>query len=155
MVDPDAAEAQNKLGMALSERGELDEAIAAYREAIRLRPDFPFAHLNLGMALYGRGEVDEAIAAWREPIRLQPDYAQAHYNLGSALHKQGKLDEAIAAWRQAARLEANANNENADFILSDSIDPFRDVAQNDAVLVGETIGRKVLLLVPRYYGGGQ
>jgi hypothetical protein len=48
----------------------------------------------------------------------------------------------------AAWLEAD---DNADFVLPAAVDPFRDVAMEDAVLVGETIGRKILLLV-RHYG---
>ena len=44
------------------------------------------------------------------------------------------------------------DEENADNYLSTSIDPFRDVAEADAALVGETIGRQVLLLV-RQHGG--
>jgi tetratricopeptide (TPR) repeat protein len=82
----------------------VDEAIAAYREAIRLRPDDARAHTNLGNALRDQGKVDEAIAAYREAIRLQPDLAKAHGNLGEALRRQGKVDEAIAAYREAIRL---------------------------------------------------
>ena len=86
-------------------QGKLDEAIAAYREAIRLKPDDAEAHYNLGIALSGQGKLDEAIAEYREAIRLKPDYAEAHYNLGIALDGQGKLDEAIAEYREAIRLK--------------------------------------------------
>ena len=50
-----------------------DEAIAEYREAIRLKPDFAEAHNNLGNALQAKGKLDEAIAEYREAIRLKPD----------------------------------------------------------------------------------
>ena len=66
-------------------KGQLDEAIAGYREAIRLEPDYAEAHYNLGIALQDKGQLDEAIAAYREAIRLKPDSAEAHYNLGNAL----------------------------------------------------------------------
>ena len=66
-----------------SSQGKLDEAIAAYREAIRLKPDYAEAHSNLGIALAGQGKLDEAIAEYREAIRLKPDYAAAHNNLGT------------------------------------------------------------------------
>ena len=46
-------------------RGKLDEAIAEYREAIRLKPDYADAHYNLGIALATRGKLDEAIAEYR------------------------------------------------------------------------------------------
>ena len=43
--------------------GEVQEAIAAYREAIRLKPDDAKAHGNLGGVLSSQGKADEAIAA--------------------------------------------------------------------------------------------
>jgi tetratricopeptide (TPR) repeat protein len=85
--------------------GQLDEAIAAYREAIRLKKDDALAHYNLGNALRERGQWDEAIACYREAIRLKKDFALAHNNLGVALRHQGRLDEAIAAYREAIRLK--------------------------------------------------
>ena len=71
-------------------RGSLTEAIAAFREAIRLKPDLASAHYNLGNALRVQGKLDEAIAAYREAIRLKPDLAEAHYNLGLALYLPGE-----------------------------------------------------------------
>ena len=84
-------------------QGKLTEAIAEYREAIRLRPNLVEPHTNLGAALYGRGKLAEAIEEYREAIRLLPD-AIPHTNLGDALQRQGKLTEAIAEYRQAIRL---------------------------------------------------
>ena len=56
----------------------MDEAIAEYRQAIRIKPDDAEAHSNLGVALQVKGQLDEAIAECREAIRLKPDYAEAH-----------------------------------------------------------------------------
>ena len=91
----------SNLGNALKDQGKLDEAIAAYRQAIGIKPDYAEAHSNLGNALKEQGKLDEAIAAYRQAIGIKPDYAEAHSNLGNALKNQGKLDEAIAAYRQA------------------------------------------------------
>ena len=35
--------------------GRLNEAIAAYRETIRLQPDLAFVHYNLGTILHAQG----------------------------------------------------------------------------------------------------
>ena len=63
----------------------------AYRQAIRLKPDYAEAHSNLGNALRAMGQLDEAIAAYRQAIRLQPDLADAHVNLGNVLKVRGQL----------------------------------------------------------------
>ena len=48
---PDDAAAHYNLGLALGDQGKLDEAVAEYRTAIRLKPDVAEAHSNLGNAL--------------------------------------------------------------------------------------------------------
>jgi tetratricopeptide (TPR) repeat protein len=84
--------------------GRLDDAIAAFREAIRLNPGSAPAHSALGDALSLRGERDEAIGEYRTAIRLDPgsDAAKrARHGIGTNLRKQGKLEEAIAAYKEA------------------------------------------------------
>nr|AHZ45649.1 serine/threonine protein kinase [uncultured bacterium] len=87
-----------RLANGLHEKGRMDEAIRAYREAIRLDPRDAATHFNLALALKAKGQLDEAIAAYREAIRLDPRDAAAHNNLGVALKARGQLDEAIAAY---------------------------------------------------------
>jgi protein O-mannosyl-transferase len=100
--------AHNNLGNALHKKGQRDEAIAHYQEAIRLNPGFALAHDNLGNALDEKGEADEAIRHFQEAIRLKPDYAEAHYNLGNALGRKGQRDEAIAQYQEAIRLNPDS-----------------------------------------------
>jgi tetratricopeptide (TPR) repeat protein len=99
------------LGSALKVKGStreasevLEAAVAAGREAIRLKPDNVQTHFRLGNVLYAQGKLGEAIAEFREMIRLNPDLAEAHSNLGIVRYAQGKLDEAVAAFREAIRL---------------------------------------------------
>jgi Flp pilus assembly protein TadD len=50
------------LGNALFRLGRTDEAIAQYREALRLFPGYSGAHFNLGQALSSLGRFAEADA---------------------------------------------------------------------------------------------
>ena len=106
------------LGNVFHSHRKLDEAVAAYRQAIRIKPDYADVHLNLGNALKERGSLDDAVAAYRQAIRIKPDYAAAYSNLGNAQMQRGSLDEAVAAYRQAIRIkpdytEAHSNLGNA------------------------------------------
>jgi predicted O-linked N-acetylglucosamine transferase (SPINDLY family) len=65
---------------------QLDESIAAHRQAVALRPNLPEAFNNLGLALADIGQVEEAIAAYRHAIALRPNYVDAHNNLLLTLH---------------------------------------------------------------------
>jgi tetratricopeptide (TPR) repeat protein len=86
-------------------KGEREEAIQEYREAIRLDPKNAKAHYNLGFALAVKGEREEAIQEYREAIRSDPKDAKAHYNLGVALQAKGQLNEAIKEYRAAIDLD--------------------------------------------------
>ena len=91
--------------MPLKDQGKLEEAIACYRRALELKPDYAKAHNNLGNALKDQGKLDEAVACYRRALELKPDYAEAHNNLGNALKDQGKLEEAVACYRRALELK--------------------------------------------------
>jgi tetratricopeptide (TPR) repeat protein len=92
-------------GNELMRSSDPDGAIAEYREAIRLRPDYAVAHLELGHALVGKDDLDGAIAECREAVRLKPNYEQAHYVLGNALGKKENWEGAVLEEREAIRLK--------------------------------------------------
>ena len=100
--------AHNNLGVSLADQGKLDNAIAHYSEALRIKPDYANAHNNLGAALADRGKTEEAIAHYSEALRIKPDYADAHINLGVSLAQQGKVDQAIAHFTEALRIQPDS-----------------------------------------------
>ncbi len=58
--------AHNNFGNDLADRGQVDAAIAQYKTALKIKPDYTTAHYNLGLAYAGRGQSDEAIAHYQE-----------------------------------------------------------------------------------------
>jgi len=111
----------SNLGYTLLTQGKPDEAIANYRKALAINPDFAEAHNDLGIALQEQGKLDEAVASYRMAISLKTDFAWAHNNLGNALQDQGKIDEATASYQRALSLQpdyAEAHN-NLGFALQD------------------------------------
>ena len=124
-------------GRHLTERGRraqaapvLDRAVAACREATRLRPDDAVAHNNLGNALDYSGDRHGAIAEFRAAIRLRPT-AEAHYKLGNALYDSGDRHGAIAEYREAIRRKpdyADAHS-NLGLALDDSGDRHGAIAE--------------------------
>ena len=112
-ANPDCWAAHYYLGVALVQKGRVDEAIAHFQAALQMRPDSAEAHNNLGSAHLQQGRVDEAIAQFQMALQLKPDYAEAHNNLGTALAQKGGVDPAIAQYQMALQLKpdyADAHN---------------------------------------------
>ncbi|MDH7482721.1 MAG: tetratricopeptide repeat protein, partial [Armatimonadota bacterium] len=106
-ANPKSALAHNNLANILSRKGNRDEAIEHYYEALKYNPKLAEAHLNLGIALVEVGRPEEAIGYYNETIRLAPNFADAHFNLGVALSKLGKGKEAVEEYLEAIRLKPN------------------------------------------------
>ena len=82
--------------------GRYSDAVAAYRNAIRLEGATAPRHAGLGEALASTagGVVSaEAQAAFEAALKLDPQNAKAGFYLAVALAQEGRGDEAKAAWR--------------------------------------------------------
>jgi tetratricopeptide (TPR) repeat protein len=97
--------AHDGLGNAAVGKGQFNEALGHYEEALRLKPDFVKAHSNIAIALGGLGRFEESASHSREALRLEPSFAEAHNNLGNALAAQGRFAEAIPHYQEAVRLD--------------------------------------------------
>jgi tetratricopeptide (TPR) repeat protein len=116
---------QMNLGDGLAQKGQANEAISHYDEAIRLVPNYADAYYNRGNVLFTNGRVDEAIADWERSLQLKPNDADAHTCLGNALLRQGFPNEAIAHYEKALELapeDARSRN-NIAWLLATSSDP--------------------------------
>jgi tetratricopeptide (TPR) repeat protein len=90
MLATELSRMANNKGNAWLARGDLAQAIGAYRQALSIRPDYPLAWSNLGNTLRQAGQINEAEAACRRAIALDPEFAAAWNNLGNALIEQGR-----------------------------------------------------------------
>jgi tetratricopeptide (TPR) repeat protein len=95
------AVSESNIGVALQADGRYDEAVAHYRRAVELRPDYAPALNNLGTAYRAAGRLDDAVAAYRRAIAAQPHFPDAEYNLANALLEKGAPDEAVTRFQSA------------------------------------------------------
>lgn len=70
-------------GAALKKSGRLDEALASYEQALRLRPDYALAEHYRANVLRALGRVDEAIAGYRRALALGADAAEIRFALAA------------------------------------------------------------------------
>ena len=103
-LNPDNAQANLGMGIALAAVGRGDEAGAFYARSIAISPD-PAAYTNLGAWHQQRGDVAAAEDAYRRALAANPRFAQAHNNLGILLARRGETANAIASFATAIRLD--------------------------------------------------
>ena len=101
---PDMPLILNILGAINADSGRLEEAVASYTKALKLKPGYAEAHNNLGNALNALGRQDEAIASYSRALELKPGYAEAHNNLGNVLNDLGRHEGALASLTRAVEL---------------------------------------------------
>jgi tetratricopeptide (TPR) repeat protein len=92
------------VGIELYQKGRRDEAIAAFRQAIRINKDLVQAYTALAIALRDKGLLDEAIAELRACIRINKDELSAHVFLGELLERKGLYTEALIHARRGHEL---------------------------------------------------
>ncbi|SRR6266498_1125958 len=102
--DVGSAFMQMNLADALARKGQSDEAMVHYEEAIQLQPNYADAYYNRGNVLFAKGRIDEAIADWEKTLQIQPNDPDAYTGLGNALLRKGSLREAIANYEKALAL---------------------------------------------------
>ena len=95
------------LGIAYDVLSMHKEAMEAYKEVIKIKPDFAWAHNSLGVAYANLGMNKEAMEAYKESIKIKPDFAWAHNNLGTIYGKLSMHKEAIEAYKEAIKINPN------------------------------------------------
>jgi serine/threonine protein kinase/Tfp pilus assembly protein PilF len=113
-IQPELADAHNWLGAGLLILGNVDDAIASIKEAIRLEPDNGQAYQTLGRAFWvGKGDFPAAIPAFRKAIELNPEAGYSYLQLGLLLAWQGQFEEAEAVCKRAVELQDEYVSGNA------------------------------------------
>ena len=102
-----------KKALAFFGQNEHDKAIAEYRSALELSPDWTEAMHGLAMALMQVGKYDEAIEVGLRIVELDPEDSFAHTSLSMFYQRKGMIEEAekesakarMLAWK--AELKTN------------------------------------------------
>ena len=89
-------------GCRLQMGGQLDRAVAVYKQSIETHPTAE-AHTYLGWTYSFQGKIDEAIAECHRAIEIDPTFGNPYNDIGVYLMQKDRLDEAIP-WLMRAKL---------------------------------------------------
>ncbi len=104
-----------------------DRALAYFKAAVAVNPDFAEGYYNLGR-LYQKSAqakadaslVTQAIACYTRVLELNPAHVLAHNNLGLIYFHQGKIGDARREYDAALRLDPNCQPARANLRLLDA-----------------------------------
>jgi Ca-activated chloride channel homolog len=95
-------------GVKLIKAGELEEAIKALKQAIKLKPDYVDAYFRLGETYGQMDDFKKAADAYKQIVKYTPTSVVAYTKLGGAYYEAGERKKAIDAYTEALRLDPKA-----------------------------------------------
>src|SRR5204862_2525487 len=91
-------------GVALSNEGKTDEAVAKFNEVIAVVPNCAECYANIGTVQGMAKKYTEAEAAYKKAIEIKPDFAEAYNGLANVYNAEKKFDLAAEASKKAMEL---------------------------------------------------
>jgi Flp pilus assembly protein TadD len=91
-------------GVAASNAGNFDEAIAKFNEVLVKLPKCAECHANIGAVHMRRKEYDQAEAAYKKALEVNPQSGESYMGLANVYNAQRKFDQAAEASAQAQKL---------------------------------------------------
>ncbi len=131
---------------------DLDNAVAAFAQAVKIDPNYALGYAALGGAYaegfrrYYRGNdwVEKATSNCQKALSLNPDLVEGHICLGNVYDGTGKYDKAVEEFRRAVQSEPG--NEDTLRGLADAYTSMGNLAG------AESAYKQAIALRPKYWG---
>ena len=91
-------------GVAMFQRGYLEQAAASFKQVIAAKPEDPEAYYNLGTLYLRKNDLRGARQYLDQTVKLRPDYPEAWNNLGMVAAQESQADEAIRDFKHSLSL---------------------------------------------------
>jgi tetratricopeptide (TPR) repeat protein len=91
-------------GMQASQAGRYDQAIQAFDQALKLKPNDPALISYKATVYYAKGNNSQAMQLCEQIIKQNPNFGRAYYQRAMILEKQEKYDQAVADLQKAKSL---------------------------------------------------
>jgi tetratricopeptide (TPR) repeat protein len=91
-------------GIKHSQAGRYDQALQAFDQAMKLKPNDPALITYKGIVYYARGQNDRAVKEFEAAIKLNPSFGRAYYQRGMVYQSQEKYQPAIEDIQKAKNL---------------------------------------------------
>lgn len=76
-----------------AQKGDIEQSLKGYTQAVQLQPSDADAKLGLAKTLIALNQNDKALKLLEETVQLDPTNATAHYRLGSMYREMGRAED--------------------------------------------------------------
>src|SRR5690349_21016978 len=104
LLDPASFRWIYYLALVEMDQAKCNDAVPAFREALRIDPDYLPAQLRSGECLLASSNWDDAARLYESLLKKHPDSAEAHYGMGRVHAARNQWSEAVASFRKACEL---------------------------------------------------
>jgi protein involved in polysaccharide export with SLBB domain/TolA-binding protein len=104
-----ALEAQKNYdtGLALYNSGKLAEAIDAFKESNKLKPNDASTQYMLGMAYWKSKSYVQAVDSFKRAVKTKPDWDEAYFRLGLTYYVLGRTNQSSETYKKLLELNSN------------------------------------------------
>jgi tetratricopeptide (TPR) repeat protein len=91
-------------GIKDSQAGHYDQALKAFDQALKLKPNEPALITYKGIVYYAKGKNDQALKQFEAALKINPNFARAYYQRGMVYQSQEKYAQALEDLKKAKNL---------------------------------------------------
>jgi len=109
--DPRNLPAWVELGNLYFDSHQPKEAIEAYSQYLKVKPDNPDVRTDMGIMYRELRQFDRAIEEFKKAAQSDPKHINSRYNIGLVLlHDKQDIKGAIKAWEEYLKVDPNSEN---------------------------------------------
>ena len=105
--DPQVIDAWFMRGTKYLKHGDLEKAVADFKQTLALKPDYDLAVSNLAQAYRQMGNDEAALAGFEHYLQLDPKDPFVHYQMGEIWLDRGDLPRAETLFHHALELDSS------------------------------------------------
>ncbi|MDO8684008.1 MAG: tetratricopeptide repeat protein, partial [Armatimonadota bacterium] len=157
------AQAHFQKGMQYRQKGKFTEAIAEFKQVIKLAPNAPIGYIHLALTYLGKGDLRSAEAPLKTAVKLDNKNVNLRIQLAQIYLQTNRPAEAIATASEAAKKDPK--NPGVQFILGAAyiqqknnqaaITAFRKVTQMDPKNIGAYINMGLIYTEMKDYANAR
>jgi len=94
-INADFASGQHQIALYNQTKGNIGDAISAYKKALKIDNYFNMSRINLALLEYKRGNIEFAEELYLKVIKQEPDYSYPYFMLGLLYNESGKSEQSL------------------------------------------------------------